>query len=120
VALVFVPLLTRSGEAERPFAPLGSTCISAILASLAVAVTVTPALCALLLGDAALPSGEPPVGRLLLRRYRALLERVCRRPRATLLASGPGCAAGFGALPGLRCEFLPPLRAGHYIMHATG
>src|SRR5439155_6065362 len=45
VALVFLPVLTMSGIQGRFFAPLGIAFILAILASLLVALTVTPALC---------------------------------------------------------------------------
>jgi Cu/Ag efflux pump CusA len=49
VALVFVPLLTLSGVAGKLFAPLGLAYILAILASVIVALSLTPALCYLLL-----------------------------------------------------------------------
>src|SRR6202000_440760 len=44
VILVFIPVLTMSGLQGKFFAPLGWAYILAILASLAVALTVTPAL----------------------------------------------------------------------------
>jgi CzcA family heavy metal efflux pump len=120
VAIVFVPLLTLPGVAGRLFAPLGLTYITAILASLAVAVTLTPALCALLLRRAVLPTREPPLVRWLLPRYTRLLAAACARPRTSFAVTALICLLTLGSLPGVSSAFLPPLREGHYIMHTTG
>ena len=119
VALVFVPLLTLTGVAGRLFAPLGVTYILAILASLAVALVVTPAFCTLLLSGSALSSEPPPLIRWLRPRYERLLVACCRRPLAVLGASLGVCLVAALLLPKFGSQFLPPLREGHYILHTT-
>lgn len=119
VALVFVPLLTLGGVAGRLFAPLGQSYILAILASLLTALTVTPALCYLLLGHARLNADDPPLIRWLKPRYAALLARLARVPGITLAVTLAVCAAGALTLPELGGRFLPELREGHYIVHTT-
>ena len=120
VALVFVPLLTLSGVAGRLFAPLGVTYITAILASLLVALVVTPALCALLLREGQVPADDPPLIRRLKPRYAGALRWVCRRPGIAFSGSLAVCALTLTALPRVGTEFLPPLREGHYIVHTAG
>ena len=119
VALVFVPLLTLSGVAGRLFAPLGVTYILAVLASLGVALLVTPAFCTLLLSRGAVPGGEPPLIVWLRPRYQRVLEACCRRPLPVLVASLGLCLLSALLLPGFGSQFLPPLREGHYILHTT-
>jgi CzcA family heavy metal efflux pump len=117
VILVFIPILTLSGVAGRLFAPLGIAYILSVLASLVVALTVTPALSLLLLGHRKIRSTEPPVVLWLQKQYGKILARVERAPRLVI-----GCIAvvtilGVAALPFFTSSFLPELREGHYIVH---
>ncbi len=117
VILVFIPILTLSGVAGRLFAPLGIAYILSVLASLVVALTVTPALSLLLLGHRKIRSSEPPVVLWLQKQYGKILGRVERAPRLVI-----GCVAvvtilGVAALPFFTSSFLPELREGHYIVH---
>ncbi len=119
VALIFIPILTMSGLAGRLFAPLGVAYIFAILASLLVALTVTPALCLVLLGRRGLPEQEPPVVRWLKARYRALLLQVERSARAVIGGVALFTVAGLATLPFFGGQFLPELSEGHFIVHMS-
>ena len=119
VALVFVPLLTLGGVAGRLFAPLGIAYILAIMASLVVALTVTPALCYLLLGKGRYGHDDPPLIRWLKPRYGHLLTAINRKPRTAMIFTAITLAAGLSILPWLGGEFLPELREGHYMVHTA-
>jgi Cu/Ag efflux pump CusA len=119
VILVFFPVLTMSGLAGRIFAPLGVAYIWAVLTSLAVALTVTPALGLLLLANRELPAREPPVVRWLKRGYRRLLLAVERVPLLVMAAVAVVILLGFAVLPFLEGSFLPHLRGGNLTVHMT-
>ncbi len=127
VALAFVPLLTLSGVVGRLFAPLGYAYILAILVSLLVALTLTPALCYVLLGNrTASPlkdwqscSDDPPLIKLLKPRYRAFLAVIAKHFNAVIIASVLLCIAGIAAFFQFDSKLLPELREGHYIVHTT-
>ena len=119
VILVFFPVLNMSGLAGRIFGPLGVAYIWAILASLVVALAVTPALCVLLLGERDLPPQEPPVVHWLKQRYHNLLLRVEKVPRLVIAAVALFVALGIGTLFLLSESFLPELREGNITVHMT-
>jgi CzcA family heavy metal efflux pump len=119
VILVFFPVITMSGLAGRIFAPLGMAYVWAILASLGVALTVTPALCYLFLGGRPLPAHEPPVVRWGKRAYRRLLLGVEQAPVIVLAAVAAGIVGGLLILPHLEGSFLPHLNEGDLTVHMT-
>jgi len=118
VALGFLPLLTLGGVAGRLFAPLGQAYILAILLSLLTALTVTPALCFLLLGKGDKQTA-PPVIRYLQPIYEQLLRRAANAPGKILSLSALVLGLGLAFAPKLGGDFLPPLREGHYILHTS-
>ncbi|MDG1073595.1 MAG: efflux RND transporter permease subunit [Methylophilaceae bacterium] len=119
VALVFVPLLTLSGVAGKLFAPLGLAYITAIMASLLVALTITPALCYLLLGNAPLESEDSPIIRRIKTVYIKLLHLIEQNFKMVLSASFLFIAIGLGILLLFKSQFIPALHEGHFIMHMT-
>ena len=119
VLLVFTPIVTLSGLAGRLFSPLAIAYIFAVLASLLVALTVTPALCLVLLGRREWRDTEPRPVAWLKRRYRSLLLQVEGRSRIVIGGVALFIAAGLAVLPFLSASFLPELHEGHFIVHMT-
>ncbi len=119
VILVFLPVLTMTGLAGRIFSPLGATYIWAILASLVVAITVTPALAMILLPRSETHGADPPLVHWLKRGYTRLLAGVERHPNTVMASAGALVFGALLAVPFLGGEFLPALREGHFIVHMT-
>jgi CzcA family heavy metal efflux pump len=119
VALVFVPLLTLNGVAGRLFAPLGYSYILAILISLLVALTLTPALCFLLLGRLFDQRNDPPLITVIKPIYQRLLMFVFKYFKGLILGCLVVCLFGVMTFFRLDSKFLPELREGHYIIHTT-
>ena len=119
VALVFMPLLTLTGVAGKLFAPLGIAYISAILASLLIALTLTPALCYLLLGKAKLSAEDSPLISYIKKRYVKLLHIVEQHYKMTIAITLVLIGLGLGVLPLFKSQFIPALHEGHFIMHMT-
>lgn len=120
IVLVFLPLFALSGIEGRLFAPLGIAYIVSILASLLVAITVTPVLSYWLLprmrrvhmGDGAL------VRWLKAGQHRLLLWAFSHRPLVLGLAFG-GVALAAASVPFLPRAFLPPFNEGTLVINVT-
>jgi CzcA family heavy metal efflux pump len=119
VALVFVPVFFLTGLQGRLFAPLGYAYVLAVMVSLAVALTVTPAL-ALLLLPRARGAEEPPLLRFLQDGYERLLRRLDRELLLIVTATVVLIAAAGWALMHFGGQFLPELRENHFVVHMRG
>ena len=119
VVMVFLPLLTLSGVAGKLFAPLGYAYISAIIASLVVALTLTPALCYLLFSKGELESQDPPLIVWIKKHYVAALKNIEQHYIIVISMVALVIALGLGVLPLFKSQFIPSLHEGHYIMHMT-
>ena len=114
ISIVFVPLFFLSGVEGRMLRPLGLAYIVSILSSLLVAVTVTPALCHLLLpSDRALDrEREPWLMRRIEAVYRPLLDWALRRSGPVLAGAVVLLAGTLAAFPLLGRSFLPEFQEG--------
>ncbi|AGY58290.1 efflux RND transporter permease subunit [Gloeobacter kilaueensis] len=101
------PVFVLSGVEGQIFTPLGLAYGLSILASLLVALTLTPALCYLLLADRPLPTEETPTVRLLKRLYRPILTWALRHPAPVLGGSLLAFGLSLALIPSLGRTFLP-------------
>ena len=107
IAVVFAPIFALSGVEGRIFTPMGMTYLLSILASTLVALTLTPALCALLLANRHLPSTETWLERLAHQLYRPALKFSIRRPKVVIGVALSAFVASVIILSGLGKVFLP-------------
>ena len=118
VMLVFVPIFFLGGVAGTFFQPLAIAYVLAIGMSLLVALTVTPAMCLLLLPNA--PLTEERDTRFvagLKRRYVGFLPRVVGRPALAVgIVAGGLLLAGVGYAT-FKDQFLPDFRETDFLMH---
>ncbi len=113
VMVVFVPLFFLTGVEGRLLRPLGLAYLVAIFASLVVALTLTPALCAYVLPRArSLAHGDAWLVRVLKRSYRPLLTAVVRRPSIVVAAAAAMLAGAIALVPFLGRTFLPEFNEG--------
>jgi Cu/Ag efflux pump CusA len=119
VALVFLPVLTLTGVHGHFFAPLALSYILAILASLGVALTLTPALAGLILTRSSSLGHEPALQRWLKDLYSGLLHRLITSPGVLGFAVIVACIGAAFVVPRLGGEFLPAFRERHFVLQAS-
>lgn len=107
IAVVFAPIFALSGVEGRIFTPMGMAYLLSIFASTLVALTLTPALCALMLANRRLPSTETWLEHKVRDVYRPALTFSIRRPKIVLIAAIAGFVASLIILPSLGKVFLP-------------
>ena len=121
VIIAFSPLLFLPGIAGRLFEPLGLAYIYALGASLLVALTITPALCAVLLSRKKyLDTKDSPLVSFLQKKYLDLINRIQRHPSGISFSVIFCVSLGLAMIPLFKMEFIPELREGHYTMHMAG
>lgn len=122
IIVVFAPLFFLSGIEGRLLRPLGISYMVSIGASLLVALTVTPAMCAYLLrkGKFLEESGESKLIQWLKKAYKPTLDFAIRRPVAVIVAAGIGLALSLIPLLFIGRSFLPSFNEGSItVMIAT-
>jgi len=117
VILSVLPVMFMEGLAGAFFRPLIGAYVLAIAASLAVAITVTPALCLILLNDRSVTGRESPVLLWLVRHYNRALAPVTRSPLPAYALVAAITAVGGVTWTQLGHSLLPDFRERDFLMH---
>ena len=119
IVVVFLPLFFLSGLEGRMLQPLGFAFIVALLASLVVAMTLTPAMCAwLLTSGGAMSHGEGWVMRKLKGWYSPSLNKTLGHGRVVAVVVVAAVAGAGAAIPFLGRSFLPEFNEGSLTVNA--
>ncbi len=112
-----VPVLFLEGLSGSFFRPLVLSYALAVMVSMVVALTVTPALCYLMLSRGSLVSRESPLLRVIKKRYAAVLAFLVRRPAPAFVTTGVLLLAGLITFPLLGSQLLPNFKERDFLMH---
>ncbi|HEY6278172.1 MAG TPA: efflux RND transporter permease subunit [Streptosporangiaceae bacterium] len=116
-----IPVMLVGGLTGAFFEPLALAYGIAVLASMAVALTVTPALGLVLLSRAPLRPADPPLISVLKRGYGALLRPLLRAGRrgfvAVLATVLVAVVAGVVIYPRLGSDLFPNFKEPDFLMH---
>ena len=114
--VAIVPVFFLEGLSGSFFRPLALSYGLAVLVSMVVALTVTPALCLILLSRG-YRHCESPLLRALKRGYGAVLARVIRSPRPAVATAAVLLLSGVAVVPTLGENLLPNFKERDFLMH---
>lgn len=110
IIVVFAPIFSLTGVEGRIFAPMGLAYLFSIAASSVVALTLIPALCAILLATVQLPAENTWVADRAEGLYKPWLTMAMAQPRRVLGIALALVVATTLILPSLGRVFLPEFR----------
>jgi CzcA family heavy metal efflux pump len=105
--VVFLPVFALTGVEGSIFIPMGLGYMAAVIASSITALTVTPALCAILLPYGYLPESEPWVARFFKRLYYPFINFSLRRSGIVIAVAIASLVAAVLIVPSFGRVFLP-------------
>jgi CzcA family heavy metal efflux pump len=117
IVLAVLPIFFMQGLSGTFFKPLVLSYVLAMLASLVVAVTVTPAMSLILLRNVSLEGRESPLVLWLRRIYGNLLGRATRTPRPAYITVAVVTVLGVAIWPLMGQSLLPSFKERDFLMH---
>ncbi len=116
-AVVLLPIFFIGGLSGAFFQPLAVSYGLAVLASMFVALTVTPVMCLLLLAKAPIEQHEQPLVKWLQHGYEKVLARIIQRPRPVFIGTAVVILVGIAVFPMLGESLFPHFKERDFLMH---
>ena len=116
-AIVLLPVFFMGGVSGAFFKPMAISYGLAVLASMGVALTVTPVLCLLMLRKAPLRTQEPPLMHWLKSLYEPVLKSIIRHPRPVFIGTMVIMLGGIVTMPLLGESLFPEFKERDFLMH---
>jgi CzcA family heavy metal efflux pump len=115
--VAIAPVFFISGLSGAFFQPLVISYSLAVLASLLVALTVTPAMAYILLRNARIERQRSPITKRLQDAYAAAISRILRTTRPAFMTVATISLAGLAIWPQLGQSLLPDFKERDFLMH---
>jgi CzcA family heavy metal efflux pump len=112
-----IPIFFLEGLSGAFFRPLVFSYAIALMVSMGVALTLTPALALIFLRNAKLESRESPLATWMQRGYSWILAKVVRRPRYAFSSVLAMTFIGLSVVPNLGQSLLPEFKERDFLMH---
>ncbi len=119
ITVSFLPVFTLEGVEGRLFKPLAFTKTYSMAFASVLAVTLTPALAALLVRGRIRGERSNPINRLVVALYVPIVRLVVRFRKTTILVAIVLVAVTVPVFLGLSTEFMPPLNEGAILYMPT-
>ena len=119
ITVSFVPVFTLEATEGRLFKPLAFTKTYSMGFAALLAVTLTPALAALLIRGNFRGEGQNPLNRWLVAAYTPVVRFVVRYRKTVLAAAAAALVLSVPAYLRLGAEFMPPLNEGAILYMPT-
>ncbi|GJL77810.1 MAG: cation transporter [Nitrospinaceae bacterium] len=117
IILAVTPVFFMGGLSGAFFEPLAMSFLLAMLASMVIAMSVTPALCYILLDRPGTEKRESPLVPWLKGIYRRMLTRVINGPKKTFAVALTIVVAGLAVYPFMGQSLLPAFKERDFLMH---
>jgi len=116
-AVVLIPIFFIGGVSGAFFQPLAISYGLAVLASMFVALTVTPVMCLLLLRNVPIEHREQPLVKRLQHAYDRMLSPIIRHPRPVFITTGVVILIGIAVVPSLGESLFPHFKERDFLIH---